>query len=82
MFLVGIGIYTLVMVIVWGFFLVAKIHVDKFKDYSPAVVPMMKLLAIALILLTALGYYYISVMNKSTTEKTSTVEETTTREIY
>ena len=59
MFWIGFGVYTLVMVIVWGFFLIAKLHVYKFKEYSHLIVPMTKLLAASLIVLTVLGYYFL-----------------------
>jgi drug/metabolite transporter (DMT)-like permease len=82
MFLIGIGIYTLIMVIVWGFFLVAKIHIFKFKEYSPLVPPMTKFLALLLIILTVLGYYFLYKMDGTTAPNTQTVSDTTTREIY
>jgi len=70
------------MIVIWGFFLVAKIHVYKFQDYSRVVPPVTKLLAVALILLTGLGYYYIIKMDSTSPAKTQTIEETNTREIY
>lgn len=83
MFLVWIGIYTLIMVIVWGFFLVAKMHAYKFREYSHLVTPMTKLLAVFLIVLTGFGYYFLARMNNTASvEKTQTIEESTTQEIY
>lgn len=38
-FWIYLSLYLLLLIIVWGFFLVAKIHIYKFKEYSTHVQP-------------------------------------------
>lgn len=59
MFWVLCGLYTLVMVGIWGFVLVARIHVFKFKHYSTHIVPVTHATVIALAVLMCVGYYFI-----------------------
>ena len=43
----------------WGFFLIARIHVYKFKQYSTHIVPATKLVFGILLVLTIVGYYVV-----------------------
>lgn len=56
MIIVFLGIYLMFLALIWGFFIVAKIHAYKFKDFSPNIEKITKLLWIALICLTLLGF--------------------------
>lgn len=56
MLLVSLGLYTAFMASVWAFFLVAKIHVYKFRDYSPHIRPITRFLGIILLAMTLIGY--------------------------
>ncbi|MCK9272140.1 hypothetical protein M0P65_01200 [Candidatus Gracilibacteria bacterium] len=83
MFLVLFGIYTIIMVIVWGFFLVAKIHFYKFRDYSLYIAPVTKFVTIFLLLLTIFGYYQIYQYSTSSGDNnTTTVQDSAIKEIY
>ncbi|MDD2907496.1 MAG: hypothetical protein PHH98_02540 [Candidatus Gracilibacteria bacterium] len=67
MTLIYLGIYTLLLVLIWGFFIVAKIHSYKFKNFSNYIVKVTNFLLIFLIVLSVLGYVIIIFMdNKST----------------
>lgn len=52
-------IYTFSMIIIWGFFIIAKIHSLKFKSYQPKIVKITNLINIAMIILTTLWYVFI-----------------------
>ncbi len=81
MFWLGFGIYTMFLVLIFGFFVVAKIHVYKFRHYSVNIEPVTKILAIILLILALVGYYFL--FSEGTGSKPAqTVEESATTEIY
>lgn len=80
MFWLGFGIYTIFMVLIFGFFIVAKIHIYKFRHYSVRIEPITKALAIVLLLLALVGYYLLFSGSTGSTQ-TQTVETVNT-EIY
>ncbi|EKD66062.1 MAG: hypothetical protein ACD_49C00067G0048 [uncultured bacterium (gcode 4)] len=83
MFLVLIWIYTIIMAIVWGFFLVAKIHFYKFRDYSLYIAPVTKFMTIFLLLLTIFWYYQIYQYSTSSWDNnTTTIQDSAIKEIY
>lgn len=59
MIVVIFGIYTLFLALIWGFFVVAKIHAYKFKDFSANIEKVTKVLAITLFIISILGYIVI-----------------------
>ena len=59
MTLMYLGIYTLVLVIIWCFFIVAKIHAYKFKNFSNNITKVTKVILILLIVLSILWYLII-----------------------
>ncbi|MCH2188412.1 hypothetical protein MK079_01120 [Candidatus Gracilibacteria bacterium] len=56
MSIVYIGIYTLFLVGVWGFFILARLHSHQFKEFSKNIVPITQLLFFTLLTLSILGY--------------------------
>lgn len=80
MFWIGFGIYTIFMVLIFGFFIIAKIHIYKFRHYSVNIEPVTKVLATTLLILSLIGYYLL--FSGNTTTPHQTVEETSTTEIY
>jgi len=81
MFWLGFGIYTIFMVLIFGFFIIAKIHVYKFRHYNVVIEPVTRLLAMALLVLALAGYYLLFSGNPVGT-RTQTVQETVNTEIY
>lgn len=81
MFLILAWIFTFFMVLIWWFFIVAKIHFYKFKDYSDYIVPSTKILTVILLILTIIWYYEIYKYTTET-EKTKTVQESAVNEVY
>lgn len=79
-FWIGFAAYSAVMAFVWGFFLVARMHVFKFKEYSLYVEPATRFLAIFLLVMTAVGY--VAIFNLDSPKKTETVAEQTVKEEY
>ncbi|MDD3144957.1 MAG: hypothetical protein PHV23_02490 [Candidatus Gracilibacteria bacterium] len=67
MTLIYLGLYTLLLVLIWGFFIVAKIHSYKFKAFSNYIEKVTKILLIFLIVLSILGYIIIIFMDTSST---------------
>jgi hypothetical protein len=51
--------FLTILLFVWGFFLVAKIHTYKFKEYSPHIQPVTRVVGIALLILTLIGLYVV-----------------------
>ncbi len=54
-FWVLITFYVILLVAIWGFYLVAKIHTYKFKEYSTHIVPVTRLVGAILVLLSIIG---------------------------
>ena len=81
MFWLGFGIYTIFMVLIFGFFIIAKIHIYKFRHYSVNIVPVTKFLAITLFIMAIVGYYLLF-SGPLGTAPTKTVEQTVNTEIY
>ena len=85
MFWVVFGLYIFILVCVWSFALLARIHAYKFKDYSPHIVPMTKMLFMALLALTLLGFYFLFMVSSDTTETSTsiqTVHKQTSEQVY
>lgn len=82
MFWIGFGIYTIVLVLIFGFFIVAKIHAYKFRDYSIHIEPVTKILAFLLVALALYGYYLIYTGGIPSSGPTQTVEQSSGTEIY
>jgi|GEM_PF-6694049 len=82
MFWIGFGIYTIVLVLIFGFFIVAKIHAYKFRDYSVHIEPITKILAFVLVVLALYGYYLIWTESAPSSGGTQTVEQSSGTEIY
>ncbi len=51
--------YTFSMIIIWGFFIIAKIHTLKFKSYQPKMVKITYFTNLLMIILTILWYLFI-----------------------
>jgi len=60
-FWIYFGLYTFLIVIIWGFFIIAKIHSLKFKNYQPKIIWITRMVNIFLILFTVLWYILISI---------------------
>ena len=58
-------IYTFVIIIIWSFFIIAKIHSLKFKNYQPKIVCITNVITIILAILTLIGYLLIFIYSWS-----------------
>ncbi len=56
MLLVYIWLYTLFLVWIWGFFIIAKIHAFKFKNFSNHITKITNSLFVLLVLLSVFWY--------------------------
>ncbi len=65
MIIVFLGIYLIFLALIWGFFIVAKIHAYKFKDFSQNIEKITKLLWVVLLVLTLIGFILIYNFNWS-----------------
>ena len=81
MFFILSWIFTIFMVLIWGAFMVAKIHFYKFRDYSKYVVPVTKVLSLVLLILTIVWYYQIYEYSELNME-VQTLKEATVTEVY
>ncbi len=80
-FWITFALYAAVMLFIWGYFIVARLHVFKFKDYSRYVEPVTRALAILLLVLTIAGLVAIFRMD-APSGKTVKVSEMTVKEEY
>ncbi|MDD3120324.1 MAG: hypothetical protein PHF46_02860 [Candidatus Gracilibacteria bacterium] len=83
--MLGIIIYTTAIFFIWIIFFVARLHFYKFRNYSKAVIPATKLVALMLTILTVIGYIFAESMfdfsgssNNSSSIKSSNSTKTTT----
>lgn len=81
MFWLGFGIYTMFLVLIFAFFIIAKIHTYKFRHYSTNIEPVTKALAAILCVLALVGYYLLFSGDSVSTE-THPVDEPGVTEIY
>ena len=58
-----LAIYIIVLFIVWWFFIVARMHTLKFKNFSTHIVTITNSLMIFLIILSILGFIFIFYIN-------------------
>lgn len=84
MFLVYLGIYTFILLMVWWFFIVAKIHAYKFKNFSYNIEKVTITLFIFLLVLSIIWYILIFFLDTSESWKQSLKWKTTSdnNEIY
>ncbi len=59
MLLTYLWVYTILLVIIWSFFIVAKIHLYKFKNFSESIEKVTKYLLFFLLFLSILWYLII-----------------------
>ncbi len=52
-------IYTFIIIIIWAFFIIAKIHSLKFKNYQPKIEDFSKIITIVLAVLSIIWYIAI-----------------------
>lgn len=72
---------VVILLFVWGFFLVAKIHTYKFKEYSTHIRPVTRIVGAILLALTFVGFYAVfrelgTSKPAETTIKKSNIQET------
>lgn len=68
--------YIFTLAILWGFFLIARHHTYKFKNYSTNIVPMTNLLFIFLVALSIFGFFLIfSLDGETRTARVDTTQE-------
>lgn len=67
MTLMYLWIYTLLLVFIWGFFMVAKIHAYKFKNFSNYIEKVTWFLLIFLIFLSISWYLIIIFLSDNST---------------
>ncbi len=65
MLLIYFAIYIIILLIVWGFYAVARMHTLKFKRFSTHIVPVTNFLLIFLIILSILGFVLIFFISPS-----------------
>ena len=59
MTLVYLGLYIALLLWIWGFYAVARMHTMKFKNFSTHIVPVTNILMIFLIILSILWFVLI-----------------------
>lgn len=69
MFYLYLGLYTIFIIVIWGFFAVARIHSYKFKSFSSHITIVVRLLFILLVSLTIIWYLIIFSMSGAVSKK-------------
>ncbi len=59
MFYLVLWTYTLSIIVIWWFFVVAKIHAYKFKNFSPHIKKVTFWLTFSLVVMSILGYILV-----------------------
>jgi len=67
--LIYLAVYVFILLIVWGFYAVARMHTLKFKRFSTHIVPVTNFLLIFLIILSILGFILIFFISPSGSTK-------------
>ncbi len=81
MFLIYIWTYTILMILVWWFFLAIIIRYYKFRNYSNYIVPITKIFILILCIFTFLWYYLIY-KTSYISYNTKTIQDATINEVY
>jgi len=58
-----LALYIIVLLIIWGFFIVARMHTLKFKNFSTHILPVTNYLMILLIILSLSWFIFIFYLN-------------------
>lgn len=74
-------IYTLILAILWGLFIIVKIHAYKFKNFSNNIEKITNILLFFLIFLSLLWYIIIFMSTSNTTVKVVDYSWVDTREV-
>lgn len=67
MFTFYLGIYTLILALLWWFFIIAKLHAYKFKNFSLHITKVTNFLLVFLIILSITWYFLIFYSTNTTT---------------
>lgn len=82
MFYVVISLYFLFLRFVWGFFIVARIHAYKFKNFSYNIEKITNFVTMILVILTILWFLIIFNFNEKSFVKIDETKETDVNFIY
>ena len=81
-FWVYLALLLLLLIFVWGFFLIDKIHTYKFKEYSTHIQPVTRFMGFFLLILTIIGFYHVFKELGNTKTEPKTVAEAAQLEKY
>lgn len=76
------ALFVTILLFVWSFYLIAKIHTYKFREYSTHIRPVTRLVGLILLVMTVLGLYVVFRELWSKPTSTSTIEKAARTEIY
>lgn len=76
------AILVTVLLLVWSFYLIAKIHIYKFREYSTHVRPVTRFVGLVLLVMTVIGLYVVFRELRVVPEPKATVQQTSQTEIY
>lgn len=76
MFLIYLAIYVIILLVVWWFYAVARMHTMKFKRFSTHIVPVTNALLVFLLILSIIGFVLIFfiVPNENSSSTKNTIE--------
>ncbi len=63
MLLIYIALYLVILLVVWGFFAVARMHILKFRNFSTHIIPVTNFLLVFLIVLSVIGFVLLFFLN-------------------
>lgn len=73
MFLFTLWVYTLIIIVIWAFFIVIRLHAIKFANFQSSIRKLLKILFIFLLVFTIL--WYIILFSIDFDHKISTVKD-------
>jgi len=81
MMTVYLWVYTFVLAFIWWFFIIAKIHANQYKNFSPNIVVVTKVLFFFLLALSILWYVLIFFWTNNTTSNVTNYSSIDTWEV-
>jgi hypothetical protein len=76
------AIWVTILLLVWSFYLIAKIHIYKFREYSTQVRPVTRFVGFFLLLMTIIGFYVVFRELNAVPESRTTVQDQSITETY
>ncbi|MDD2745834.1 MAG: hypothetical protein PHU93_04820 [Candidatus Gracilibacteria bacterium] len=76
------AILVTILLLVWSFYLIAKIHIYKFREYSTHVRPVTRFVGLVLLVMTIIGFVVVFRELNAIPAQRTTVQDQSITETY